>query len=448
MKKYGRFIWAVVKGFGYCAAVVQIVLGIVYMGSNFMTVPQFQETTRYLEMAKTLVIDEYSGMLYPLFLRVCSQIPSIPFQIPIYVIQILLGLWAAYRFAYVWLEQKSKAVLCSLAINTIPFLAQAHVTVLPNSLVCSFFLLFFSVLFEKSRKRMPLSIMDMILCMSCYLLICQIGSAYFLPATGLLVWILCLQCYEKVHKALTVGVTLLISVGVVISTTGLYQATQTQGAYGRIQHSFQSAFFQRVGMSTLEERFMIYMPEEISQTFTGEQLEAYAKYPYQLQEEFGPILEAKYGREYTNTLYWRLGLLGFGNATKKTLFEIAEDVEGYVFPADSYFSWRNGSVRGMTSWNYHQFIQKTPRLATAYMKISAYTWLVEMGISVILTGVHVVRTKKLYLRVWGSVFVYLLYYACCFAAQGANIYDYKLALLPLTLNYICALYGILRKGKI
>lgn len=436
------------KGFCCCAAAVQIVLGVVYIASNFMTVPQFQETTRYLEMSKTLVTDAYSGILYPLFLRICMQIPVISFQIPIYVVQILLGLWAAYRFAEVWLEQKTKAMVCSLVINTIPFLAQAHVTILPNSLVCSLFLVLLSVLFEKSRKRLPLTLKDMIVCMCCYMLICQVGRAYFLPATGLFVWIFGLQCYEKRHKALTIGVTCLISAGVVISTTGLYQAMQTTDSYRRIQHSFQSAFFQRVGMSTMSDRFMIYMPEEIAQTFTGEQLENYAKYPYQLQEEFGPVLEEKYGKEYANTLYWRLGLLGFGNATKQTLAEIAEDVEGYVFPAGSYFSWSNGTLRGMTSWNYAQFRKQTPILATAYMKISAYTWLVGIGISVILTIVHVAHTKRFYLSVWGVLGVYLLYYAFCFAMQGTNVYDYKLALLPLVLNYVCALYGVLRKGTV
>lgn len=435
------------RGFGYCAMTIQIVLGILYMGSNMLTVPQFQETYQYLEMAETLVIDEYTGILYPLLVRFCSKIPFIPFQIPIYSLQIVLGLVIAYQLIYVFTKRKAKSVFGSLWINTIPFLAQAHVTLLPHSLICSLLAVMLVFVIKAGRDKKPLALSELIVCMCSYLLITQLGRAYFCVATGMLVWIVLVQLYEKAHKLLLMGITLLISMGVVISTSAIYSATQTTGAYGHMQRSFSASFFKRVGMSTMTERFMIYMPEEIEQTFTGAQLEEFAKYPYKLDTEFGPTLERKYGKDTANDLYWKLGLLGFGNATKDNLKAIAEDMADYAVPAAMYFSWRNERLQGSTSWNYSQFLKQRPIFSAAYIKTSQYAWLVGVLLSFAAAVKRLFDTKKLYIRVWLPFGVYIVWYACYFAVQGTNIYDYKLALLPLVLNYMGALYWIFRKEE-
>ena len=66
MKKLVQVFLPVLQGFLVCAAVLQIVPGIVYIGKNFMAVPQFRDTTIYLEMSERFVVDEYTGILYPL----------------------------------------------------------------------------------------------------------------------------------------------------------------------------------------------------------------------------------------------------------------------------------------------------------------------------------------------------------------------------------------------
>ena len=352
MKKIAKFSWSVIKGFVFTTMVLQIVLGAIYIGRNFMTVPVFQETTRYLQMAETLRIDEYTAVLYPLLLRLLSGITFIPFQIPLYVLQILVGIFSAYHFANTWTEKKSTAWLCSLWINTIPFVAQAHVTVLPHSLAFSFLILIFLELFKGIRHKQPLSMTDFAIVLCSYTLLVQLGREYFMPATLLLLWTVFLQLYQKANKMLLMGVTMLISLGIFISNAAIYQTTQISGANGRIQRSMEAALFQRLGMSTMTDRFIIYMPKEIEECFTGEELENFARYPYRLQEEFGPVLEERYGKQYANELYWKMALLGFGNATKDNLLDITEDTLGYAFPAGMYFTWRDGDLKGLTGWNY------------------------------------------------------------------------------------------------
>ena len=447
MKNFYKLILPVVRGFVYGAMAIQIVLGILYIGSNLMAVPQFQETARYLEMAETLVVDEYTGILYPLLLRLCSILPVVPFQIPLYLIQIFVAVFCVYHFACTWTDRKGVALGCSLWINTIPFVAQAHVTVLPHSLVFSFLVLMLLEVLKGTKHKEPLNMMDFAVLLCSYTILVQLGREYFFAGTLLVVWAILLQIYHKEQKVLLFGVTTLISLGILISNLAIYKGTQTQGAYGRIQRSFQAVVLQRVGMSTMKERFMIYMPNEIRECFTGNELEEFAKYPYKLQTEFGPVLEDCYGKKYANELYWKLGLLGFGNATKDSVKSIAEDTLNYAMPAGVYFTWRDGNEKGITSWNYQQFIEQAPALSVMYVTVCQCLWLLGFGLCTAVGIMIALHRRNLYMRIWLPVVTYVGAYALYFALQGENIYDYKLALLPLALSYAWIACVFFRKER-
>lgn len=447
MKKIAKFSWSVIKWFVFSMMALQIVLGAIYIGRNFMTVPVFRETDRYLESAKMLKFDEYTAVLYPLLLRLLSGIKFIPYQIPLYILQIFMGLFCAYHFAHTWTEKKSTAWLCSLWINTIPFVAQAHVSMLPHSLAFSFLILIFLELFKGIKHKEALSMTDFAIVLCSYTLLVQLGREYFMPATLLLLWTVCLQLYQKSNKLLLFAVTMLISLGIFISNAGIYQSIQTAGANGRIQHSVEAALFQRLGMSTMTDRFIIYMPEEIEACFTGEELENFARYPYRLQEEFGPVLEARYGKQHANEIYWKMALLGFGNATKDNLFDIAEDTLNYAFPAGMYFTWRDGELKGLTGWNYLQFLKQAPQLASVYVEISQFFWVIGFGASVIAAVVLMAHRRTILVRFWMPVGIYIMINALYFAMQGANVYDYKLALFPLALSYAGILCMFFRTNR-
>ena len=435
MKKIYKFIVPVVKGFVYCAMAVQIVFGILYIGSNFMTVPQFYETARYVDMAETQVVDEYAGILYPMLIRFCRMLPIIPYQIPIYILQILMGIFGVYHFACTWTDRKGLAMGCSLWMNTIPFVAQAHVTVLPHSLAFSFLVLMLLEVLKGTKNREPLSLKDLGIVLCSFTVLVQLGREYFFAGFLLVGWAICLQLYYKKQRVLMFGISTLISVGILVSNMAIYKATQTPGAYGRIQRSFESAVFQRVGMSTMTDRFMIYMPVEMKECFSGDDLEEFAKYPYKLQHVLGPTLESRYTRDYANKIYWKMGLLGFGNATRDNLLSIAEDTLNYAFPAGMYLSWRNGQDRGITSWNYQQFLEQAPEMSVEYMKVCQGLWLLGFGVSMAVAIVVVCHGRNLYVRIWLPVVVFMAAFALYFALQGENVFDYKLALLPLVLSY-------------
>ena len=67
----------------------QIFEGIRWMWCNITAIPAFGDSTEYINLSQTLILDEYRPILYPFLLRVLlAVIPErIPFQVFLYGIQ-------------------------------------------------------------------------------------------------------------------------------------------------------------------------------------------------------------------------------------------------------------------------------------------------------------------------------------------------------------------------
>ena len=444
MKKVSCLCLPVIKGFVFCAVVLQIVLGAIYIGSNFSVVPQFRDTSIYLEMAEEFIPDEYTGLLYPGLVKLCSSLGMIPYQIPIYLIQLSLGVFCVYHFVSTWTDRKVVAIICALWVNTIPFVAQAHVTVLPHSLALSFLLLMFLQVLKGMVRHKPLSFTDWGLLMCSFSIIVQLTEEYLWAGALLVLWACILQFYAVSHKVLLCFVSLLISAGILVSNLAVLSSTQHPGYYGRIQNTASSVFFQRVGVVALEGKYFPHLPIEVQQCFQESELKGIRLYPYKVQTEFGPTLEARYGKEEANVLYRQLGNLGLEFATKDNLIAIGKDTLAYALPLANYIAWQSGHNGGATVWNYQQFIQQAPAFSVMYAKVCHFLWLLGFSVSVVMCILRVYRTRKMYWRLWGPVVVYVLVYALLFALRGMDVYDYKLSLLPMVLGYIPLGYVVFR----
>ena len=434
MKKLVQAFLPVIRGFLVCAAALQIVLGIIYIGKNFMAVPQFRDTTIYLEMSERFVVDEYTGILYPLLVKLCKSISFLPYQIPIYILQLFAGVYSVYHFVRTWTEQKVPAFVCALWLNTIPFVAQAHVTVLPHSLAMTCLILMSLQVLKGSVQRRRLTIMEWAELWCSFIILAQLDRAYLLPGMLFAVWAAFLQFYNTTHRVLLFGISLLIGIGMLIVNLAIYDAVQKPGYYGRIQRTASSSFFQRTGVVTLKGKYRIYMPEEVQDSFTWEELDQISKYPYKIQNEFGPTLEARFGQEWAEEIYFALGMLGLATATKDNAVNIAEDVASYVLPLGAYATWQDGELKGATSWNYQQFIHEAPTLSVYYAKICSFLWSILFGISLAICFVLGVCRKRWYVRIWLPAIGCVLIYAVYFAMSGTDVYDYKVALLPMVMS--------------
>lgn len=432
------------RGFLFCAAAVQIVFGMLYIVGNYTAVPQFYETELYLQTAEQLVLDEQMGILYPLLIRLSQAVKIVPYQTVLYTIQLALGISSVYYAVYRWTGKKYKALLGTLWINTIPCVAQAHVTVLPHSLAaaCMVFMCFH--LLRASVLRRALKIAEWSVILGGFLLLAQLDTVYLLPGILFVIWAVVLQGCQQSHRMLLCGVSILIGIGMLIVNLSIYHVVQTPAAFGRMQHSFASVFFQRLGVQTMKEKYQPQMPEELQQDFTGKELECFGNYPYLIEEQFAPALLERYGEARTKEIYYALGTLGFSEATKANLVAICEDMFYYAVPMSSYIAASKGAQTGMMSWNYQQFIRQTPLLAVMYIRISSVLWSVLFAAGVLLFVCRAVWQKRVQPAKWLPAVLCVLVYAAFFALRGTELYDYKLALFPAIIGYVPIVYWAVR----
>ncbi len=432
-KAMNNYLLPIIKGFTVCAITLQIVLGIFYIGSNMMTVPAHWETTIYTEIAEQFILDEYMTYLYPMLIKVCKSLPLVNYQLPIYVLQIAVGLYCVYKIATGWTQNKKAAVMCAVWVNTLPFVAQAHVTLLPHSFVWAILAVMISFVAKATYQKTPLSLREWFHLLLGFTLICQLDKSYLIVSALLFVWAIALQIYANYKKILTMFIATIAFVGVLACNLGIYSITQIPGYYGRMQRSVEAALFQRVGITVLTEDFFYYLPEEVKACFSGKELEAFRKYPYQLQRTFGPTLEARYGKERANEIYWELGLLGFESATKDSVHALVTDTMNYVLPMGMYRTWQGDDDMGATSWNYQQFMANAPEVSAFYIHTSQVVWGIGF-LAALIAGILALSTEhKNGIRVGAILVLYILIYGLFFALRGTDIYDYKLSLLPLSI---------------
>lgn len=440
MKSKLKSLLPIIKGFAFCGIVLQILLGTFYMVGNMTRVPEFWETTIYAEIAEQFILDEYMTYLYPMLVKVVKFLPIVNYQISIYMLQIFAGVFCVYKITTSWTDNKKAAVACALWVNTLPFVAQAHTTILPHSFVWTLLAIETSIVAKATYEKKAISLREWSYLLLGFTLIAQLDKSYFIVTIVLLVWAVGLQIYHKNKKVLSLLGGILLSASIIACNLGIYQITQTNGYYGRMQRSPEALLFRRAGTSVMTEKFFSYMPPEVKETFTGKELEIIKKYPYQIQRTFGSTLEARFGKERANEIYFELGIWGFENATKGTIYATVTDALNYAFPMAMFGTWENDGSMGATSWNYQQFTANKPRLATFYIHTSQVLWGIGF-IAGLIAGTLALFSKNRKGVVLALLLIgYLFVYGFVFALRGTGMYDYKLALLPLAVSQVPGCY--------
>ena len=408
MKSLKQVGLSIVRGFLFCAMALQIILGIAYIGKNFMAVPQFRDAAVYLKEVG---------------------------QIPIYCLQIMAGICCVYYVARIWTKRKSVAFICALWLNTIPFVAQAHMTMLAHSFAMTCLLFMSAQVLKGSIRRRALTVLEWAGLLCGFVVLAQLDRAYLLPGMLFAIWAVCLQLYHASNKLLLFGVSLFITIGMLIVNLAIYHMVQTPGHYERSGHTVSAQFFQRAGVVTLKDKYRIYMPKEVQECFSGEELDYISRYPYRIENEFCLTLEKRFGQARADEIYVELGRLGLTTATKENFLMFAKDVLHYAVPLGGYFFWQDGELKGATSWNYQQFMKEAPLLSVQYAKICHLLWAVLLVISLSALLINGIKNKKWGVRIWLPAICSILLYAACFAMRGTDVYDYKMALFPMIMSY-------------
>ena len=77
-----------------CAVMlVQIVCGVIWTVANYNSIPSFGDSEEYIKLSKSMSLDEYRPVLYPLLIRIARSIDKKHFHHYIYALQLGLSLF-------------------------------------------------------------------------------------------------------------------------------------------------------------------------------------------------------------------------------------------------------------------------------------------------------------------------------------------------------------------
>ena len=137
MQKAAGYVCVILKGILFIGISIQTILGIVWMCCNFANIPSFGDSLFYFQVSETLKCDEYTGILYPLILRLTGAHQSI-----VYLLQLAAACGAADRFLRSFGRMKKGwRIWGCLGLLTMPVVMQCHMALLPCSFVSSLMLL-------------------------------------------------------------------------------------------------------------------------------------------------------------------------------------------------------------------------------------------------------------------------------------------------------------------
>lgn len=407
---------------------LQIVLGLLWIGANIGEVPRFGESTELLTMSESMRIDEYTGILYVLCIRVLFTIGEwigLPGCAFVYVLQLAVALLTYQYFLKNVVHCSGKMVWFFAGfLLTVPTVTQCHLAILPYSLVSSAFVILLADLGKLWHKEYELT--------GKYVLrigISWVASALLCPdyawLSGIAVVMSALRFLWCKKRMVWQLLALCVAGALCICT--VENLVQTEGATGKIQKNAGAVMVQRFVwpyFGTLG----FFWGEEVTGLWDAAGLMSLSTYPERVIYEFGPVLEEACGKERANEIYWEMSQTAISMNTKNIAKNIISDAVAYVCPPLTMLFQLHGAGVSYTGFNYGRMKDFTPQLTKYYVNYALYAWAAIFILSVLLWALRRSTAKKpgaTKERVSGffctmSIVVNLWYVMC-----SGNMQDYK-----------------------
>lgn len=259
---------------------IQIILGIIFICKNIKYIPQYGDTSEYLEIAKTMRLDAYRPFVYPSILNLSqklSEVMQINLTYIIYFIQLGISLFASITLINT-LEKtfkiklsKYETIIYSLFIFFIPFNLHFNMSILSDSIATSFTILFicYMMRYLKSEK-IKYAVLSLIM----MFISSNIRSEriYFLSFViiGIIVIDIIINLIKKqkvnIQKMLVLVAILVLGI---TSTKIAQKIFQTSEDNKRSQPSVTMYLYERIIGTTLPQIYE-YLPEDVKEVITYE----------------------------------------------------------------------------------------------------------------------------------------------------------------------------------
>lgn len=291
----------------YFLTAVQVILGLVWVINNFIHVYMWPETVEYLDISKNFVIDEYTGLFYPILVKFL-------YYIPLYILQFVLAVVSAYLFLRKGIKlDKCNAIFGCAYIVSFPALLQFHLSIRPESLRLSVTLLVISFLTYKKRSVKRYAIVALMV------------------------------------------IVLFVS----------QKSLAEPGSRGRIQRTFWSQAFMRVCTEYYSQSFVAW-DERTQDTYDIWQALEIIKKTDNMMYEIGPTMDKKWGFEAANESYEFMTKKCLSMRTKDVCLNIGTDLGQSIILPFGFLTELNGNVRTQTGRNYEAFVNQRGRLDGFY----------------------------------------------------------------------------------
>lgn len=426
---YKKTFRSTVEYIFYGIALLQMGCGVIWALGQLGGMQNWQSTYEYMDIAQSLVTDEYVGLLYPLFLKPLMGLEAllgIPFSIPVYVMQLVAALFANRYFAQNVLQLSEAGAWWTAGyLLSFPMLLQFHMSVRPESFVASGVFVLLGLL--KKRKQ---SEAHRCVCLAGGMTVLLIWLMPDMAWILLSVWIFSLVGYffgkEKNGKQL--GIRAMALVLALLLGIGGNVFVQEPGSRGRIQKTFWAAAFQRVVTDYFSRSFAMW-DDRVKETFTLEEAMEYAKRSDNMMYFVGPILEEKWGKEIANDFYRQMTTDCFRVRTRTVVYQIRDDlVDSALMPFSTL--WQDeGGRRSQTGQNYKLFREGSGRIAGFYWKFSLNALLVLCVVKLLL---NLLFGKKAWNRGSGLLWITALLQTVFVVLQSGNAVNYGNLLLMIS----------------
>ncbi len=360
----------------YFLTAVQVILGLIWVINNFTHVYMWPETAEYLDIADKYVIDEYTGLFYPVLVKFL-------YYIPLYNLQLVLAVVSAYLFLRkgVKLERINASFGCAYIVS-FPGLLQFHFSIRPESLRLSVVLLAITLLTYKKRSIKRYAIVALML------------------------------------------IVLFIS----------QKALAEPGSRGRIQRTFWSQAFMRVCTEYYSQSFVAW-DERTQDTYSIWDALELIKKSDNMMYEIGPTMDKKWGFEAANESYEFMTKKCLSMRTKDVCLNIGTDLGQSIILPFGFLTETNGDVRTQTGRNYEAFVSQRGSLDSFYWYYGVWSLVVIMviGIAALLTNVRSFKLLNPSYELFAAMLMQWLYKTL----TTGDAIDY--AKYPLVIAFWCTL---------
>lgn len=372
MQKTARAASGILVRVAILVVSAQILLGFFWILMNFSSFQELGESYFFLELQKSLVCDEYVGILYPLIMRIVTGVTNVlplPAHCLLYALQLTVAVLAARffwsRFSGYGQWPFYLKICLVLGMVTFPVAVQCHLAVLPVSLTASLYLISVGLLIQKSdRPGVMLTKLGLV-----WLAETLLMPEYYLFG-GILIVIYVLREFSKAFYLILIAAVFCAGIPV------LSGWTSREGALGRMRQTPEAVAMRRLAWDSYGD-FYPDWPTELREALPQEEIAQINAWPEQALWVFGREVDEKLGEKKAREIYGTVAKAAWKLRRSENVKDVIKDVLCYGFVPVSRLVLMAGKGNHATleRMNYEAMRANAPKFTSFYVRYDGLCFL-------------------------------------------------------------------------